>query len=210
MPKDRNKNYLVLARSDLSGWVEGRALSSATSELVAQFLYKDIICRYGLFRKMVVDGGPENKDMTEALTNRYNIRRVVTSAYHLQANGLVERGYAPVVNALSKMTGGGLVGQVRHLPTVLWADRTTVKRSTGLTPYEVEYAQRPVLPIELDIPTQAVMNWEKVITTVDLIAVRARMLERRDEDITEVATYLRRIREANKDDFDARYRTRKD
>lgn len=210
MPKDRNKNYLVLARSDLSGWVEGRALSSATSELVAQFLYEDIICRHGLFRKMVVDGGPENKDMTEALANRYNIRRVVTSAYHPQANGLVERGHAPVVNALSKMTGGGLVGWVRHLPTVLWADRTTVKRSTGLTPYEVEYAQRPVLPIELDIPTWAVMNWEKVTTTADLIAVRARMLERRDEDIAEVAAYLRRMREANKDDFDARHRTRKD
>ena len=34
------------------------------------------------------------------------------------------------------------------------------------------------------------MNWDEVKTYNNLIAVRARMLERRDEDIAEVVEYL--------------------
>lgn len=207
MPKDQGRKYLVLARSDLSGWVEGRALTAASSKLVARFLYEDVICRHGIFQKLVVDGGPENKDLVEALASKYGIRRVVVSAYHPEANGMVERGHAPIVNALSKLSGGER-NWVANLPTVLWADRTTVRRSTGLTPYEVEYADKPVLPIELEIPTWTIVNWNDVRTQSDLIAARARILERREEDIAEVAAHLRRIREGNKEDFDTRHRIR--
>lgn len=52
------------------------------------------------------------------------------------------------------------------------------------------------------------MNWTTVKINDDLITMRARVLGRRDEDIIEIAAYLRRMREANKKDFNARYRTR--
>lgn len=100
-----------------------------------------MICRHGVFEKLVVDGGPENKDLTAALAERYGIRRVVISAYHQPANGVVEGGHTPVVNALSTITKGHASSWVKHLPAVLWADRTTVRRSTGTTPYEVKHAQ---------------------------------------------------------------------
>lgn len=106
-PPSRGFHYLVLARSDFSGWVEGRALRRPTSENVACFLWEKAICRHGAFSNLVVDGGPENKDLVAALAKRYNIRRVVVSAYHPQANGMIERGHAPIVAGLSKMTPGG-------------------------------------------------------------------------------------------------------
>jgi hypothetical protein len=86
--------------------VEGRALKVADSMNIARFLWEDVICRHGVFSIMVVDGGPENRSLVAELVERYNIKRVVVSAYP-QANGMVERGHAPVVNSLSKMTQGG-------------------------------------------------------------------------------------------------------
>lgn len=83
-----------------------------------------------------------------------------------------------------------------------------VRRSTGITLYKVEYTTRPILLIDLKVSTWMVINWDKVKTYKDLIAVRARILERWDKDITKVTTYLRRIKEVNKDDFNARYRIR--
>jgi hypothetical protein len=201
MPKHKGKNYLVMARDDLSGWVEARALAKADSLAVAGFLYEDVVCRHGIFEKIVMDGGPENKGLVAALADRYGIRRVVVSAYHPEANGLVERGHKPVVDGLSKMSGGK-AHWVNNLHTVLWADRTTVHSSTGMTPYEIMYANRPILPIELEIPTWSVMNWEEAVTRSDLIAMRARVLERREEDMEEAALHLRRIRETNKVAFD--------
>jgi len=106
MPPDHSKHYLVAARSDLSRWVEARALKAATSEAVAKFLYKDVICRHSIFQKLVVDGGPKNKSIVKELAEKYGIRRVVVSAYHPEGNDLVERGHAPIVDSLSKVRGG--------------------------------------------------------------------------------------------------------
>ena len=38
MPQSDSKNYLVVAREDLSGWPEARALSKASSEAITKFL----------------------------------------------------------------------------------------------------------------------------------------------------------------------------
>jgi hypothetical protein len=74
-----------------------------------------------------------------------------------------------------------------------------------MTPYEIEYLDRPILPIELDITTWSVMNWDEVSSTEDLIAMRARALERRIEDLEEAAAHLNRIRRLGKEAFDRRH-----
>jgi hypothetical protein len=82
MPNIGGYKYLVLARDDLSGWVEGRPLREKTVPAVARFLWEDIICRFGLYGRMIVDGGTENKAMVKLLTEKYGIRRIEISAYH--------------------------------------------------------------------------------------------------------------------------------
>jgi len=39
--------FIVFARDDLSGWVEGRAIKAANSKNVAKFIYEDVICCHG-------------------------------------------------------------------------------------------------------------------------------------------------------------------
>jgi hypothetical protein len=112
------------------------------------------------------------------------------------------------VAGLSKITSGGGTDWIRHLPAMLWADRTTHRTSTGMTPYEIEYLDRAVLPIELEVPTWSVLPWEEVRDTADLLAVRARQLERREEDLEEARLYLQRVRELNKEYFDENHRLR--
>jgi hypothetical protein len=76
MPSCQGKNYLVVAREDLSGWVEARALGSANSASVAKFLWEDVVCRHGCFGRLVIDGGLENKGYVTAFTKKYGIERV--------------------------------------------------------------------------------------------------------------------------------------
>jgi hypothetical protein len=203
MPPSQGKKFIVVARSDLSGWPEARALSKNNSAQLSKFLWEDIVCRHGVFRKVVMDGGPENRKLTKKLLEKYGMKRVLVSAYHPQANGMVERGHRPIVDSLSKLTNGHTKGSwVDLLPVVLWADRTSVRASTGMTPYEFEYASRPVLPIELKYPTWSVLAWDSVRDDTDLVTMRARALERREEDIEEARLFLRRMRERNKEYFD--------
>ena len=55
-----------------------------------------------------MDRGLENKAHVSAFTKKYGIERVQVSAYHLAANGMVERGHKPITNALAKLTNKGL------------------------------------------------------------------------------------------------------
>lgn len=199
--------FLVVVRDDLSGWIEAKALRNANSKEVARFLWEDVICRHGCFGRMIVDGGLENKDLVEDLAARYGIKRVLVS-YHPQANTMVERGHKPVVDALAKMTDGGLGNWVQNLAAVLWADRSTVKSTTGLSPYYVLCGSEPVLPIELEIPTWRILPWNEVHTTEELLAMRARQIQRRDEDLEEAILHLQRRRMDGKEDFDDTHQIR--
>src|SRR5437588_10509955 len=71
------------------------------------------------------------------------------------------------------------------------------------------YGIAPILPVELSIPTWAVLPWEEVRTRAELLALRARQLERRPDDIAELeaAAHLQRTRERNKEYFDTRHQT---
>ena len=143
----------MLARDNFSGWVKSRALGAANSKQVAKFFWEDVICRHGIFGQLTVNGDPENKDVVEQLVADYGIKRVVISAYNFKANGMIERGHSPIVNAFAKMTDGGEGNWVQNFYAVLWADRTTVRKSTGYTLFYLNVSSEPILPIELDIPT---------------------------------------------------------
>jgi hypothetical protein len=67
MPPCRGYKYLVLARNDLFGWVEAKLLSAKTILAVAKFIWENLICRFGLFGRLVVDGGTENEEFVTEL-----------------------------------------------------------------------------------------------------------------------------------------------
>ena len=112
---------------------------------------------------------------------------------------MIERGHQQIKDALAKMTGPW----VDNLPAVLLADRSTVRKSTGYTPFYLNHGAEAILPIELDIPTWKTLPWLEVRTTDELLALRARQIQRRDEDLEEAALYLQRMREKGKEVFDA-------
>jgi len=205
MPPGRfGRKFLVVCRCAMSHWAEARALEKNDSHSVMRFLQEDVFCRWGLPIKMSADGGSENEGLVLDLPNQWGINRVISSAYHPQGQGLIERGYAPLVNALKKLPGAW----DENLWKVLWADRVTVKRSTNETPAFLVSGKEHILPIELSIPTWQVLPWDQVTDTESLLAMRARQFDRRDERLRESIDRTVRLRHENKDYFDEQKVTR--
>ena len=96
------------------------------SKEVAKFVFEDIVCRHGCPFVIVVDGGSENKGELEELLRVYRVKRVETSAYHPQSNGLVECGHESIVNCLAKYCRKDPMSWPTMLPFALWADRISV------------------------------------------------------------------------------------
>ncbi|TDL26332.1 hypothetical protein BD410DRAFT_699399, partial [Rickenella mellea] len=64
-------------------------------------------------------------------------------------------------------------------PHVFWADRVTVRRSTGQSPFYMAHGVEPLLPFDILHATYLVPLPTAPMSTVDLLAYRARALERR-------------------------------
>jgi Integrase zinc binding domain len=207
MPTSGNYGYIVFARDDLTGWVEGRALLAANSKSVAKFLYEDIICRHGCPRRMVMDRGTENLNLTKELLEDYRIQHTLISAYHPQSNGLVERGHDSIVNSLAKYSKKPNEW-VQHLPLALWADRVSVRRSMGYSAFELLYGRDCLLPIQFSIQSWSMIVWEKVRTHDDLMVARMRQLDQRNLHECQAAENLRNSRKANKAYYDQHKRLR--
>jgi transposase InsO family protein len=200
--------FIVFTRDDLSGWVEARALKNNTSLEVGTFLYEEVICRHGLPQKFVMDNGPENQDITKSLLEHYNIKNINISAYHPQSNGLVERGHGPVVNALAKYSAEKKAQWNLVLPLALWADRVTVRRSTGYSAFHLVYGRDCLLPVDFTVISWSLVDWNAVQETEDLLKARMRQLDERELAEARAAAELERSRRVNKDYFDQNKRLR--
>ncbi|KAE8237508.1 hypothetical protein A4X13_0g8760 [Tilletia indica] len=194
------RRYLVLARDLLTGWIEGRALPNKLASSVAKFIEDDILARYGpMVRQILTDNGPENQGETEALLQRLGLRHAKITPNHPQGNAVVERGHAPIVEGLLKAAFDDRSRTFLYLPQVLLADRITARRSTGQSPFELVYGYQPLLPIDHDLNTFQIVDWDRIHTRSDLLAARARQLRRRDDDLANAAVLLRHARTQGRD-----------
>lgn len=80
------------------------------------------------------------------------IKHNYTTPYYPQCNGLNERFNGELVQILSKVTEHQGKNWDLELPSALWAYRTSVKTSTGFTPFHLVYGKEALLPIEVEIP----------------------------------------------------------
>ena len=69
------------------------------------------------------------------------------------------------------------------LPHVLWAERVTIQKTTGYSPYFMAHSIHPLLPLDIVESTFLAPKQDFGISTEELIAIRARQLQKRPKDI---------------------------
>jgi hypothetical protein len=200
--------YLVLAREELSNFVEGRALRTKSTEGVCRFILEDIFSRYGSIGRMRADRGELDAEEAREFFDRYGVQLRLTTAYNPEANGKVERGHPPIIQALVKACKGNFKQWPKLLPFALWADRTTHSSVTGYMPLELMLGQKPIMPAEENVPTWMFLAWEDEITRERLLELRIRQLEQLPEDRKMAQEKLKAARLSNKERFDKIHRLR--
>ena len=68
-------------------------------------------------------------------------------AYHPQSNGAIEAFNKTLKKGLTKIYNTNKDDWDENIHVVLWAYRTTYKRSTDQTPFRLVYGQEAVVPL---------------------------------------------------------------
>ncbi len=175
-PPSNGCSYIVHGRCALSSWMEARALRKENAKAIGQWLFEDIVCRWGSLVKIVTDNGSPFKKAVAWLAEKYGIKGVTISPYNSQANGSIERPHWDVRQMLFKATDGDVKKWFWHLHHVMWADRITIRKGTGCSPYFMVTGAHPTLPLDIVEATWLVKYPERFLSTEELIGLRAQAL----------------------------------
>lgn len=93
----------IIAICGTSKWVEGKAIHTNNATESRDFLWDDIICRYGTPLVIRTDRGPEFKGRFHELCVRLGIAHYYISSEYPQANGQIERMNRTLKNGLTKL-----------------------------------------------------------------------------------------------------------
>lgn len=207
MPAAGGYKYIIHARDSLTSWPEWRALTSETAQTVRKFIFEEIFCRWGPVYEMVTDNGkPFVAEAVKDLCEAYKVHAIKISTYNSQANGAVERRHRDVREAIMKMVKGDESKWPSVLPAVFWAERITIQKSTGMSPYEMAHGVEPILPFDLNEATFLVNSPSTKLTTAELLATRARQLMKRPADLKRAHERILKARNAGALEFEKKYK----
>lgn len=185
--------YIVTAHDDLMAWPEAKCIPACKAKYIEVFI-EEIIARFGQFSIALCDSGPEYFAEAAAAFEKFGVKCVRPSSHSPESNGMSENHHIPLVDCLQKLSKHDPARYHLNLPTALFAERISVARSTGFSPYFLMYGCDPVLPVDLELETWLVADWKNVRTKGDLLAGRVKQIRRKPEDLEAASRKLGRSR----------------
>jgi len=190
MPPAGGFRYIVQARCSLTAWPEWRALRVETGRTLGNFIFEEILCRWGAVGEIVTDNGTAYIAALEWLADKYGIHHIRISVYNSQANGIVEHQHHTIRDSIFKACDSEDSCWPTVTPFTFWADRATVRKSTGYSPFYMVHGVEPILPFDLIQATFLVPDLTQPLSTEDLIAVCTRQLQKRPDDLASIHNHI--------------------
>ena len=127
-----NRRFVLIAVDYFTKWVEAEALTNIRDVDVKKFVWRNIVTRFEVPQSLVSDNGLQfdSRAFCEYCSNLGIVNRYSTSTY-LQSNDQAEATNKAIMNGLKRRLENSKGRWAEELPKVLWAYRTTPRKSTG-------------------------------------------------------------------------------
>ena len=183
LPPSSGFKFIVQGRCSVVHYPEFDMLRNENAKAIGEWLLKSFIYRWGTLVEIVSDNGGPFVKAIGYLSKRYHINHIRISGYNSRANGLVERSHFDIRQALFKAAGGDQSKWSSVAYSVFWADRITVRKRMGCSPYFAVTGTHPLLPFDITEASYLLPPPDSVLSTTDMIARRALALQKRSEDL---------------------------
>ena len=176
-----NNKYIVVLTDYLTKWPEAFAVSNIEAATIAEILVDQILCRHGAPRTLLSDRGSNflSKLIVE-VCKLINTKKVNTTAYHPQTDGLVERFNGTLAQSLSMYTSSNQKDLDVYIPSVLFGYRVSNHPSTGDSPFYLLYGREPRLPLDValtppkDLSSSIMHHRETIVSKITIAQEVAR------------------------------------
>ena len=188
MGKDQCK-FIIVAVDYFTKWAEAEPLATITEQRIHNFVWRAIICRFGVPRALVLDNGKQfDNAKFRDFCAELGIKNYYSSPAHSQSNGQAEVTIRTLKATLKTKLEDLKGSWVEYLPEVLWAYRTTQKTATRETPFALAFGTEAVAPVETGIKSPRVelaseeQNNEALRLNLELLDERREQVQQRTEE----------------------------
>ena len=194
LPRSAGFGYIVQGRCSLTHYPEFRMLRKETAQALGDWIFQDILCRWGTLVEIVSDNGKPFVAALGYLEKKYLVRHIRISGYNSRANGIVERSHFDVRQALFKATDGAENKWSQAAHSVFWSERVTPRKRMGCAPYFAVTGTHPLLPFDVIEANYLLPPPDSMLSTTDLISRRAIALQKRQADLDRLKSRVHEAR----------------
>ena len=181
--------FIVVGVDYFTKWGKAEPLAMITEQKVRNFVWRSIICRFGIPIALVSNNGkhfdnPKFRDFCAEL----DIKNYYSFPAQPQSNGQVEVTIRTLKAAVKTKLENLKEKWVEYLPEVFWANRTTRKSATQETLFALAFGAEVVAPVEVGLESPRVEfasaehNEEILRLNLDLLKEKREQVLRRAED----------------------------
>ena len=158
----RQLKFLVVGINYFTKWVEVEALATITKKNMQSFVWRNIICRYGIPRVLILDNGKQfNNDSFRDFYSQLGIKNHYSSPAHPQANEQIEVTNRSLLKIIKTRLKGTKGIWSEELLSILWAYRMTAKTPIRETLFRLAYGSETVIPSEVGLTSFRVENYNE-------------------------------------------------
>ena len=148
------KKLLFVSTDYFNKWIEAETFTSIKDKDVIQFVWRNIVFRFGIPKSIVTDNGPQfDSKVYRNFCHVLKIRNLCSTMRYPQSNGKAEASNKTLLTTLRKCLHSAKGKWVEELPGVLWAYRTTSRKPTGISSFALTYGMEAIIPIKIGMPT---------------------------------------------------------
>ena len=181
--------FIIVAVDYFTKWADAEPLATITEQKIRNFVWRSIICRFGITRALVSDNGKQfDNAKFRDFYAELGIKNYCLSPAHPQSNGQ-EKVTIRTFKAALKTKLEDLKGKwVEYLLGVLWAYRTMRKLATQETPFSLDFGTEAVALVEIELKSPRIElasvehNEEALHLNLNLLDEKREHVLKRTED----------------------------
>lgn len=200
---NQGNKYLLTFIDYLTRYCEAIPIPNQTAEIVAKEFVHKIITRHGVPKKLLTDQGRNFvSSLFKGVCNLLGIKKIQTTPYHPQCNGLIERLHKSLADIISHFVTTDAREWDQVIPYALMAYRSAPNAATGFSPHVLLYGQEIRLPSADDLTAK--------IETDENIQYELEKLQQKLQKIREIAVRNSEISQhKNKEYYDRKVNFKK-
>ena len=146
--------YMLTVTDYFTEWVEVEAYHQVRNREVKTFIWKNVICRFGVPKEIVTDNSSQFISFNfQDFCKEWRIKLFFSTPCYLKANGQAKSTNKTFIKIIKKRLKKAKGIWANELLGVLWGHQTTACTFTGETPFLLSYGTEAVILVLYEIPS---------------------------------------------------------